>query len=496
MEFRDIFRVIREIEFSYPINEWEINKIKIWPIIKNRIVRSLLIDKEIEGVTKPNSILHYVRNFFPSLFSYLRTITFDYKKNARIKKVDIVIRSCASDRTFLGEKYYDKICDPLIDELINNNISHLALEIPNKDGQYKYPRHNSSFLIFISAFIARIKILIKLKCYTKKNHVQSHKYDELRISLKEKYYVDIKSFSSYFRDISLIYEYYVIYRNILTKAMPKLGVVMNYYSADGMGFVLACKKFKIPSADIQHGLQGEFHSAYGEFSNIPKQGYDLLPSYFLVWSKKEETAINKWANKTNFSHRAIIIGNLWLNMWRKNDNSQIQKINNIFINKFPIIEKKINIVITLQLYLIPDLLLSVIRKSDCNIMWWIRLHPVFGRDYKGVKNQLKNIENYNIIEATSFPINTLLLNADIHITEFSTSVVEAAYFNIPSIIISQKGIDNYSSYIERGIAKPAISAKEITKFIKILSKEKNEYKKEKVEKNSFISFIKDTINIQ
>ena len=93
-----------------------------------------------------------------------------------------------------------------------------------------------------------------------------------------------------------------------------MGFVVTYYGSIGMAFDLACREFGIPSFDIQHGVQGSLHAAYGRWLRLPVNGYELLPSFFLCWSQKEKSVIEEWSNKFSKWHRPLVHGNLYLDM--------------------------------------------------------------------------------------------------------------------------------------------------------------------------------------
>ena len=83
-----------------------------------------------------------------------------------------------------------------------------------------------------------------------------------------------------------------------------------------MAFNLSCRRFGIPSIDIQHGVQGDYNAGYGRWLRVPVAGYELLPSIFWCWSKDEADSIEKWSQKVQASHKAIVGGNLFLDLWR------------------------------------------------------------------------------------------------------------------------------------------------------------------------------------
>src|SRR5262249_37500646 len=60
--------------------------------------------------------------------------------------------------------------------------------------------------------------------------------------------------------------------DLLERVRPRLALVTQYYDAEAMALLLACRERGIPSVDLQHGMQGALHFAYGRWSRIPRGG--------------------------------------------------------------------------------------------------------------------------------------------------------------------------------------------------------------------------------
>ena len=101
-----------------------------------------------------------------------------------------------------------------------------------------------------------------------------------------------------------------VFRRVLTDAEARAAFLVQYYSFHGMAFVLACNRLGIPVADLQHGVQGELHFAYGPWV-LPTGGYELLPTHFWVWSEREAEVIDRWAHSDD-GRAAVVGGNPFL----------------------------------------------------------------------------------------------------------------------------------------------------------------------------------------
>ena len=84
-----------------------------------------------------------------------------------------------------------------------------------------------------------------------------------------------------------------------------------------------------------------------------------------------------------------------------------------------------------------------------------------------------NITNFELDLPTVFPLTALLRHADVHITASSSTVIEAEYFGVPSIVTHEDGIKFYAKQIASGMAVPAYTAEALLKAIELQLSKKN-----------------------
>jgi hypothetical protein len=87
-------------------------------------------------------------------------------------------------------------------------------------------------------------------------------------------------------------------RDIYTRIFEKnrsirMLLLSNYYNPHGWAAIASARAAGILSADVQHGVQGSFHHAYGWPEASPKE-WNVLPDLFLCWSKAEQYNLNSW----------------------------------------------------------------------------------------------------------------------------------------------------------------------------------------------------------
>ncbi|MBE9065387.1 hypothetical protein IQ260_01835, partial [Leptolyngbya cf. ectocarpi LEGE 11479] len=206
---------------------------------------------------------------------------------------------------------------------------------------------------------------------------------------------------------------------------------------------------------------------------VPTNGYELLPSHFLCWSDFEVKLINKWRYGKTQNHHPIAIGNLTLEIW-KNEHSKVfkdvnSKISSLFQADKNLVEPTINILFTLQPINdpLPVWLIESIQASPKHWKWWMRLHPAMLSQSESIDKILHQnaIDDVNLQSATELPLPALLAHMDVHVTQLSSVVLEAEFFNVPSVITDDRAVQLFPKQIESSMALLATNPKELIEAI-------------------------------
>lgn len=83
------------------------------------------------------------------------------------------------------------------------------------------------------------------------------------------------------------------------------------------------------------------------------------------------------------------------------------------------------------------------------------------------------ITNFELRIATSYPLYALLRNVDIHITEFSSTVVEASQCGVPTVIINKIGAKLFQNEVNSGGVVTAYKPIEVVSAIQTLLRSEN-----------------------
>lgn len=460
--------LINQIESQFPVEQWVVNEIHVWPIIRIHLGLGLAKDNPPAPSTKK-----VATSFVSQTFRRLRILSSSYiaQTAATIKDYshndhdssyrDALFLSFSLDRQKLGNSYISRFADPLISKLHSSGVSTIMLEQANRN-IYRLPRYlPSRFIQWDLDRQTAISILRKLR--SSETSVVLNEYQNFKKFLRdlncERHFLTPNHLAERINTIKNLSKYF---QKILKKYQTRIAIATEYYNDTAMALNLACREYGIPSADLQHGGQGDFHHAYGQWRNVPDTGYALLPELFLNWSEEDAVAIKKWSAPLSAYHRPIVIGNPWLTYWKSDP---VQPTNEAMEETTKLREKHVNkrfVLITLQSRTIPPRMLEAIKTADAQWFWLVRGHPAHPEHTTYITQQLEKIGNihYDCVRTTALPLPAVLMISDIHLTHSSGSIIEAEAFGIPSVALDKDGIELFPGPASRGqvtLARPNIS---------------------------------------
>lgn len=432
----EIRNIILNIEKKYSVSSWKIDDVEIWPLI--RISNYAILSEQAFGNSNSSSKSIRIKQLIKGMvLSFLNPIR-DFRNNQRIKKPNFLFLSDGVSFSKLSNKYYDKFCDPLIGMIKNLGFSSQIYTLGNS---YYIPRFSSS------KFIQRqINLNILYARFRKKTNVKKISLVQYQNFLKDPelsklpYKPSIHELVARVKKIQRLKQYFT---RQMKEISPMAAFIVSYYHDAGFAFILACRIRNIKVIDIQHGVQGEYHLSYGSWSKVPSKGFDQLPDEFWVWSDEEAKTINYWSENCS-NHQAVNVGNIFLDLWKnppKNSflKEYILKAHSIFS------ANKNTILLTLSPGVVNEEMLGdtfkFIHSTQYKYNWLVRLHPNMIKDIAKWKDHIKKlgIINFNINEATHYPLYAILKIVDLHITAQSSTVLESYALNVPSMITAKFG---------------------------------------------------------
>lgn len=350
----------------------------------------------------------------------------------------LVIRHDADCGYLLGAKVYSPLIDSIVELTLNEGFRVKSMASPYSllVGRKAY---NSPFAMNRSFF--RISVLgFFIGLFKGKNFALTWK------KIKRKY----------------------IWQKCLKRLNPRIVIAIG----PDLQLCEAGKELGIKVYDLQHGSMSCDHRWYGKElqQNIPAHE---VPNGFLLWDADSRKVLENWAKKSDVELH--IIGNPWFARFAKPDQGDglVQKAlenGRIFTNNKPTVLVSLQWGLDYLYYentgftLMAESLKRIIRETGDRLNWLLRLHPVQLRGNERaqtvtiIEKEFSKVENLEWQKASSLPLPVVLAQTDLHITDFSSVTVEAAWYGIHSALLNpylkpgEKLGTYYASERNRGIA--------------------------------------------
>jgi len=458
----EILDSLVDIEKRHPVADWRIAGVRVWPLVRVWLYNDLFNSAVLQDAA-PSSTSRHMTRVQRLIRARLRVATAswrDRKANAQLgSPADAVFYSDGVSFVKVEGVWYDKLFDPIIGWLRQRDARFLLLT-PMTEAHH--PRRSASR--FIQPRLDAIKVCAALRRGVA-GEVNLPGFDaqlsgtRMNAALLFRLWNRLTALSDYFE-------------RVLSAAAPVRAFVNTYYSIEGMAFVLACRRLRVPVADLQHGLQGDHHVAYGRWLNLPNNGYELLPDEFWVWGELERRAIDDWTPYRRTYHQPVITGNAWLELWRSESDPFVHHAVSE-ARRMRRADARRCVLVTLQWGLPEEetlKLLRAIRMAPDDIQWWLRLHPLVAHDRRPIRSLIEQygLRNVQIDGPTDLPLHALLKIIDVHVTHSSSTVIEACEFAVPSVVTSQDGAQFFQEQIAAGVATVATTDHEIVAAVNAL----------------------------
>jgi len=451
MDYQRAISLLNDVEDALPVSTWRVHGVQLWPIVRSRVFWSLFDNALGTGWERggtPGRILRRARSAARSIGSTRRDILRGVPPDA---PADAIIVTDGVAAAQVDGRAFDVIADPIA-EL----ISGLGHRVGTWYTTYACPepRQTPGSLVQWRLDLAQIAHLVNQSRTTAKpQSLQGYDafLERLRAADAPVQAASLERMSRLAWRVAVMAERF---EGWLKSAEPRLAFVNCYYSLEGAALMLACKRREVLTIDLQHGVQGPLHVAYGRWANVPPEGYDLLPRRFWCWSESDVEWIRSWMLGQS-AHVPLWGGNPWLDMWY-DANAPLVVRSGKDIDRIRR-EGTRAILVTLQwgmtdeTFLLP--LIELIAASNGSWTWWLRLHPVMKSQRDDVRMRLRarGVHNAFLDEPSDLALPALLRCADVHLTHSSSATLEAAAFGVPSVLTSPNGAACFPELSAEGV---------------------------------------------
>jgi hypothetical protein len=451
---------IVQIEQDFDVNSVTYQDICIWPIIRLQICFLYGVyrnNPEAFPKQKPflTQIDHPQRLKFSQISEAYTNQTQIWQEILEpfrlVKRTDILFFSRFENHSeTINRKFVDRCLDPIWDAC-DSDFRKLKLELDCPESRQKQPRFEPSILINSAPCIHK-ELLLKQCLINSLPKIRN--FQALQQIIWDQTGFIWLDEPQLLNQLYLLDAYRVFFKDILTILRPTVVFLVCYYYIAAMALIKSCRDLGIETVEVQHGIQGKYHSLYAHWTSIPFSGYELLPNRFWVWSEqcKQDMLETRPLRLGNYAqHLPIVGGNAWLAKWLEEDLG-LQQEHCQFLEQLNSYQKVI-LVSCSDLASMPELLQTLvpaISAADQSWFWLFRLHPLHkgDREINCIQSVLKELQNvtFDIQFATEIPLYALLKRCDYHVTQVSTVCHEATAFGVRTGIIDPFKVHGFVYY--------------------------------------------------
>jgi len=282
---------------------------------------------------------------------------------------------------------------------------------------------------------------------------------------------------------------------VLARSGASHAFVNTYYSLEGLAFTRAARRLGMCAVDLQHGIQGLHHIAYGRWAAIPATGYSVLPQEFWVWSADEAENIDAWSACTK-AHKPRVTGNFWLQRWKHGHDPLVAD----YLARARALRDSrpgTHHVLACLTWGVPEeentKLVEAARLCGPELRWWWRLHPTQAgrRDQFARLLESRGLDGSQVGLTTDLPLYALMSAADVTVAHSSTVIREAPQFGMRSVVTSQYGAEMHGELIQRGDAVLAIDVAAIADSVRSLASGRGAGPRRDVNRDSSLAAVLD-----
>jgi hypothetical protein len=396
--------ILKEIEMKYPVDTILVDGEQVWPYLRLaynfEYIKKMAseLDEKVPYLPFAKRLLKMLKNSFYGFTNWFG-------------KYGYVALSDASERKNINGKYFNKLLDPIIDELGRDKVLYIETPAPSLYPAKRVHTKNivcHDLLTLLAAIWARF---ILKGCVIQNEFILKTIQKEYGLEIDDARM--IKFFGAQRRLFDLLFR----------RIKPKALLSSDYGSC--IPAVKAAKDLGIKVIEFQHGAMGKEHEAYNVAVEIDKT---YFPDYLLVFGRRE---LKTFDNSLFIDCENVYpVGSFYIEYVRKNykpESNLIEQLKNY--------RRSVGVTLGWTVERRAIEFICQAAKLDKTIFYIL----IPRRPQEEYYSTLNLPENVTVIKDKNF--YELMMYVDFHSTVYSTCAVEAPSLGVQNILIN---IDNLS----------------------------------------------------
>ncbi|MBX3228113.1 MAG: hypothetical protein KIT84_27190 [Labilithrix sp.] len=195
-----------------------------------------------------------------------------------------------------------------------------------------------------------------------------------------------------------------------------------------------------------------------------------MPTHFWCWSESDAAIIESWNQTLGGSHRVLVGGSPLLQRTEERCSEARDEIDALLRAS----GKKRYGLVTLQpgaANAPPDWVLQALREAPSDILWGIRIHPMMWSEEDAVRARFDRLGagRFDVTLSSRLPLVCLLARTTVHVTGFSSTVLEASSFGVTSVTFHPEAPSFYPDVEAAGRMNFVTSRDEMVRALEAVS---------------------------
>lgn len=466
-DYKEICGIIADLEASFPVTRLTYGDVPLWPIIRQQVANALFWEDRPARSPLRARVARAVPSV-PARFAH-SLLHRSAGRSARKKiagQSDVLFATAGFEYVPLMGALYNKFLDPIKELLDARGVGHADIEL-GFEGRDFSPKHSPTIDLRPEVQLTSRAALIGTPGFARRDESQlaafaDHARSRMGLAL------DLDGTINRAANVSTLSR---LFDGVLDAVRPKVCMFVCYYQDTTMALAHAARKRGVKTVELQHSVVAEYDWNWCKWSAIPEGGFTIMPDLFWSWGEKYSNMLDCWQRRPNTNLAPRVGGNLWIWKWRRSAGSTIPEATARLAAPAP--GKTILYTVPygdakLMPEWFPPELEEAIRQSPTDWIWHVRLH--YKSDaalVNAVRDHAARLgPNVRVHHADEHALFHLFGIADIHMSQTSTTTLEAEAFGVPNLIIGEIGRDWYRKEIDSGAYHFASTAHGILSFVK------------------------------
>jgi hypothetical protein len=462
-DYKQIVGVIAGLEQGFPVASLMYADIPLWPVLRQQIANSLFWETVPDTAPLKAKVYRAVPPIVARLILGAAQRTASSILRGKIAgPSEVMFATAGFEYVPFDGKLYNKFLDPVKERLDARGVSHADIELGFGGKDYS-PKHSPTIDLRKEAALVSRAALFGTPGFSRSQSAVLNEFARYSVE-RQGIRIDLPSVINRASRISALAD---LFSAVLSAVQPKACMFVCHYQDTTMALAHASRKKGVTTVELQHSVVAEYDWNWCQWTAVADGGYSTMPDIFWAWGEKYVGMLGCWQQRPNTNLSPRVGGNLWIWKWQQAGETIPQRTADLAGSGKTVIYTVPFGDASLMAEWFPPELEDAMRRSPPDWKWHVRLHYKSGDALvQSVRLHARRLgPSVEVHHADEHHLFHLFSIANAHISQTSTTALEAEAFGVPNLIIGAVGKDWFAEEIRSGSYAFAATAEEILDFI-------------------------------